>query len=53
MPGSIKQARKGLRPAPQVQGQTQSQPVTQQMGQGPRPKPMTAGEARPASTWKK
>jgi hypothetical protein len=49
MPGSIKQARKGLRP--QVQGKTQSQPVTQHEGSGSKPKPMTSGTAKPASTW--
>lgn len=49
MAGSIKQARKGLRPG----SSAQSQPVTQQEGSGPSPKPMTSGTARPASTWKK
>ena len=51
MAGSINKARRGLRP--QVQGTVKSQPVTQQAGGGPQPKSMTAGQSRPASTWKK
>jgi hypothetical protein len=47
MAGSIKQARKGLRPG----SKSPSQPVTQHQGAGSKPKSMTAGKARPASTW--
>jgi hypothetical protein len=48
MAGSQMKNRKGMRG-----DDPKGQPVTQHKGAGARPKPMTAGEARPASAWKK
>lgn len=46
--GSIKQARKGLRPGT---GGSKTTVTGPQKGSASGTKPMTAGEARPASTW--
>ena len=47
MAGSIKQARKGLRP-----GKARTADVKgPQQGAGAQTKSMTAGQSRPASTW--
>ena len=44
--GSEIKNRKGLRG-----DDPKGQPVSQQATSGPKPKPMTSGEAKPASTW--
>jgi hypothetical protein len=48
MAGTIFQTRRGKR-----SDNPQGGPITQQQTSGSKPKPMTVGEAKPASAWKK